>query len=286
MLLRNMIDIPTRIAIGTQKAASTYLYNLLASHPDVSLSEITEVNFYSSNFDKGVNWYVSTFKHEGASIDISPKYFMSGNVVAPRITETLGETKPKLLLILRNPIDYVNSHFSMQQQQGFFERSDQYQNPPTTLVPFLAAYPKYQERGMYYKILTEQWLTHFAPEDIKIIFFEELVGKETKEQILRDIQTFWGLTPHTLTASTTSQNRALRSPFLHKLKNKVIKRPALKKYLKQQKWFHYFYKNVLTINSTQTLTSEDREYIKTLFIDDVEKLKTLLQRDVPWKDFT
>ena len=281
-----MTDIPTCIAIGTQKAASTYLYNLLASHSEVALSEITEINFYSSNFDKGADWYVNTFKNEGVKIDISPKYFMSGQVVAPRIKETLGKITPRLLLILRNPVDYVNSHFSMQQQQGFFARSDQYHNAPSALVPFLAAYPKYQERGMYYKILTEQWLTHFAPEDIKIVFFEELVGKETREQILQDIQAFWGLTPHSLTASATSQNRALRSPLLHKLKNKVIKRPTLKNYLKRQKWFHYFYRNVLTVNSKQTLTPEDRARIKALFSDDVQKLKTLLKRDVPWKDFT
>jgi len=51
----------------------------------LSLPKITEVHYFSSNLSKGVDWYLNLFGGEGARVDTSPKYFMFGKTVAPRI---------------------------------------------------------------------------------------------------------------------------------------------------------------------------------------------------------
>ena len=112
------VDLPTRFHIGTQRAGSSYIYNLLKSHPGVSLSPRQEIHFYTRKFEQGVDWYLSNFGSGGTPIDTSPKYFHRGEVVAPRIKTMLGDARPYFLLVLRNPIDYAFSHFRMHQRQG------------------------------------------------------------------------------------------------------------------------------------------------------------------------
>ena len=280
-------EVPTNIAIGTQKAASTYLYNLLKSHPDVTLSEKTEVDFYSAHYDKGLEWYLNTYSSKTNRIDISPKYFMQGSLVAPRIKETLRETRPKLLLILRNPIEYVNSHFRMQIQQHFFEKSDQYPNFTNDLADFIEQYPEYSGRGKYHQVLTDQWLNIFELSDFKVVIFEELIDEKHQTRVLNEILTFWNLDEHELSAPGASKNRALRHPFLHRAKDFVMKHDALKEYLKNQVWFNKLYQNVLTSNSRDALSDRDRKRLAPVFADDVMKLRSLLKQDIPqWRDWT
>lgn len=281
-----MQQIPTRIAIGTQKAASTYLYNLLASHPDVALSERTEVDFYSTHFEKGTDWYQSTFPQNGTPVDISPKYFMFGEKVASRIKETLGEASPRFLIILRNPIEYLNSHFRMQWQQGFFKDNPDYPEATADLGTFVTRYPHYAARALYHKTLSELWLPHFPLNNFKVIFFEELVRPEHTARVMDGVLDFWELPQHSLHAQSVSKNQALRAPFLHGLKHTVIQHPKLKEFLKQQRWFNYLYTNLLTVRSVDALTEHDRDILRTFFASDVHQLETLLKTKIDWwKDF-
>lgn len=262
------------------------MYNLLKSHPDVALSERTEVDFYSGHFEKGTDWYTQTFAQTGTPIDISPKYFMFGERVAPRIAETLGVASPRFLLVLRNPIEYINSHFRMQWQQGFFKNNPQYPDATENLGDFVTRYPQYVTRGMYHKICTELWLTHFPLNNFKIVFFEELVNPKHTDRVMSEILEYWELPQQTLSAPTASKNRALRSSFLHKIKHEVVTRPRLKEFLKSNRLFSYVYQNFLTVRSAKALSEHDRAVLTTLLRNDVRRLETLLDAKISWwKDF-
>ena len=166
------MELPHLFHIGTQRAGSTYLYNLLKAHPDVSLS-YQEVAFYSRNFDRGVGWYVDSFAKGDHAIDTSPKYFMKGEQAAPRIKEWVTGQPPLFLLILRNPVDYVHSHYQMHLRKGYFKnQSVMYPKVPSDLIEFVEMYPSYLERGRYCKILEEHWLSRFDASQFKIVFFE------------------------------------------------------------------------------------------------------------------
>jgi hypothetical protein len=245
-----------------------------------------EVEYYTAHFDRGVEWYVGTFSGSGKRIDTSPKYFMRGHVAAPRIQAAIGHDDPLFVLILRNPIDYLNSHFRMQLSQCHFEKHPkEYPKLTSNLLDFVDMYPKYLERGFYHKILKKCWLSHFSPTQFKIVIFEEFTRSP---EVVKGILTFWGLSPAGLTAETVSQNRLLRSsPMLYRMQSFVISHKKLKKRLMSSKIVNFLYKHLLTVSSGEMLSHDDRLRLAEHFLSDVGELKRLLGRDIPqWKDFS
>ncbi len=280
-------NFPRLIHLGTQKAASTYLYNLLACHPKITLPKTTEINFFSVHYDKGIDWYLGCFPQGENKIDTSPKYFMQGEKVAPRIEEYAKShlTEPPLfLLILRNPIDYLNSHFLMQQSQGFFKDNPDYPVPENSLADFIKRYPDYLKRAQYARILKKHWLANFPLEQFEIVVFEEFIQNE--QEVIKKILAFWQLLPVRLKASKISKNQRLRYDWLTFLRKRVSQRQQLKDFLKSNQAFNYFYDNFLTRQPTASLSNQDRNYLKDALKDDVRELKSLVNKNIKfWQDF-
>jgi hypothetical protein len=280
---------PSLFHIGTQKAGSTYLYNLLAGHPDVTLSHLTEVNFFTKNFTKGFDWYSSQFPEGRNKIDASPKYFMLGKEAAPRIKDYsekfLQGIEPKFLLILRNPIDYLNSHFQMQLRQSWFKKNPNlYPKISNNIVEFVKMYPQYLERAYYYKILNQHWLKYFNQEQFIIIFFEDFITDY--QSAFKEIFTFWGLPEVELKAPEVSKNAVMNNQLLLKAQKMVIGNAKLKKALKSSKFFNNIYSRFLSGAGSQRLSADQRAYLRDIFKEDVAKLKDMLGREVEcWGDF-
>ncbi len=277
---------PFRFFLGTQKAGSTYFYNLLLSHPDVSLSRYSEINYFLHNFDQGLDWYLSGFKKRQNKIDISPKYFMFGRQAAPRIKEYANKYLPDktllFVLMLRNPIDYLYSHFQMQILQ---DKSGNLKKERGDFVNFLQNNSGYLHRAKYAKILKEVWFKYFSPQQFKIIIFEEFV--KNKEATMDEILLFWKLPVIKLSTATISQNKMLRFKFLIKWRNMVAKNQRLKNTLKQSKIFNGLYNNLLTIRSAQKISDTERRAVKKMVYTDVKELAKLLNKDLSvWSDFS
>ncbi|MGD1808312.1 tetratricopeptide repeat protein [Dapis sp. BLCC M126] len=104
---------PDFLIIGVGKGGTTSLYTYLTQHPQVLPPLLKEINFWSGNFEKGINWYLSHFppipKSENYFTgEASPGYF--GNLeAATRIFSFFP--KIKLIILLRNPIDRAISHY-------------------------------------------------------------------------------------------------------------------------------------------------------------------------------
>ena len=277
------VRLPHLFHIGTQKAGSTYLYNLLRAHPDVTLS-FQEVAFYTRYFDRGVEWYISSFAKSGYAVDTSPKYFMQGRQAAPRIKRLVTDPPPLFLLILRNPIDYVHSHYQMHLRTGYFrQHRTMYPKVPKNLVDFLELYPNYLERGRYCQILEDHWLSHFDQTQFKIVSFERFIAHT--DDVLGGILDFFSLRDLELSTVSTSKNAMLRHPFLYKAKALVTKRPLLTSLLRNSKLFNFFYEGYLT-SGTPQLSQADRDSLRRYFAEDVERLKKRVGREVSgWVDF-
>jgi hypothetical protein len=273
--------------IGTQKAGSTFLYNLLDKHPDISLSTFTEVNFFSNNFDRGNNWYTDSFKNTENKIDTSPKYFMTGETVAPRIKNYTdrSEQKPLFLLILRNPIDYLYSHFQMHLRHNFFKKNpEKFPTLEQDIIKFVSRYPGYLNRAMYSQILRKHWLSHFDISQFKIISFEDFIRNQKK--IIHEILSFYGIPTVELAANKTSKNSMLRFKFLFKTQSVITKNEKLKNYLKSNKLFNFLYNNILTTKSSSKMNKENRKKLQNIFKHDVQNLKELLGNNFEyWEDF-
>ncbi len=279
-----MSRLPLRFHIGTQRAGSTFFYHLIKQHPRVGVSPRQEVNFYHKHFSNGESWYRNQFPPEKRAIDTSPKYFQKGALVAPRIRRRVPEGQARFLLILRNPIDYVPSHFTMHKRNGYFDaHPEKYPETEKSLPEHLDRYPFYRERALYAKNLEENWFKNFEPRQFKVVLFEEFVDNPQRK--MTSIQHFFGLSPHRLETVESSKNKSLRFRWLYKLRNWVVRWEPLKRRLKHSPLFNWIYDRFLT-GEPPRLSAGERQRVGAHFHRDVHKLKTLLDRPLsPWTDF-
>ncbi|MGH2725476.1 MAG: sulfotransferase family protein, partial [Actinomycetota bacterium] len=74
--------VPTFIVIGAMKAGTTSLWRYLRSHPQISMPEEKELDYFiaEKNWTRGRDWYVSRFAGAGDAIAVgeaSPEYALA-----------------------------------------------------------------------------------------------------------------------------------------------------------------------------------------------------------------
>jgi len=117
--------LPNFIIIGAARCGTTTLYEGITEHPDVFHADIKEILFFEDQYHRGVGWYrghfpyfwkkYSNFKKRNLTGEASPRYFIS-----PRAPMRIASLIPdvKLIVILRNPVDRVYSHYQLRVAQG------------------------------------------------------------------------------------------------------------------------------------------------------------------------
>src|SRR4051812_32958483 len=100
--------LPTFLGIGVPRAGTTWLHELLSSHPEVYVPvRRKELSFFNLYYDRGTRWYQKFFPSEAeadryrALGEITPYYFYGPE--CPERIARLGVGK--LLLILRHPVE-------------------------------------------------------------------------------------------------------------------------------------------------------------------------------------
>ena len=90
-----MKGLPNFLCVGTQKAGTSTLFEILRQHPDIFLPPEKETHFFYSdgNYAQGASWYKAAFYSDWAGQkvigDITPEYMFRKNV-PERIKATLG----------------------------------------------------------------------------------------------------------------------------------------------------------------------------------------------------
>jgi hypothetical protein len=168
--------LPNFLVIGSQKAGTTSLYNILKEHPQVFMAEKKEVNFFflDSEFRKGIEHYQKFFS------DISPGKIACGEAspgyichpLAPaRIKEYLPNVK--LILTVRNPIEraysqYWDNRMTLSEPHEFAQTLDFALND--TYEP---GKPGYFSRGTYMQYI-QRYLKLFSPDQLLVLLFDDL----------------------------------------------------------------------------------------------------------------
>lgn len=172
------MTLPTFIGIGVQRAGTTWLHTLLASHPEVYMpTQRKEIRFFERYYDRGLNYYESFFcpPSEAAKYraigEISTQYYDCPEC-AQRIYDTLP--KAKLIIMLRHPVNRAYSHYGFSVQRGNYRGS---------FECFIADRPSTLEKGYYSRYLKE-FLRYFDRSQLLALVFEE-VFSDTFETKLR-----------------------------------------------------------------------------------------------------
>ena len=109
--------LPNALIIGAAKAGTTSLFDWLSQHPAVAPSRIKEVKYFDHNWSRGPAWYRAQFspKRHDVILEASPNYLWNG-FVPTRVRALLGS--PKLIVLLRDPVDRAYSHYAMKVREG------------------------------------------------------------------------------------------------------------------------------------------------------------------------
>jgi len=115
------------IGIGAARRGTTWIYECLKEHPQICVSKIKEVRFFSDQrtYRKGMKYYQSFFNHcSGNKIkgEISPAYLWGKN--GENVASLIKKHFPgvKIFAVLRDPAEraYSHYHYDMYIEQGLY----------------------------------------------------------------------------------------------------------------------------------------------------------------------
>lgn len=215
------------ICVGTQKAGTTTLHDILKRHPDIFLPENKEAHFFEDEdiYENGLIWWKNKFFSNYCSQEsvgvFTPEYLYYDKV-PNRIYNDLG-SKTKIIIILRNPVDRAYSHYLMEKLRGYetasFERAIESESARIKKGKFYKYHFSYLARGLYFDQLN-RYYDLFKSENILVLNFENDVVMNL-EYTVNTIQSFLGVKVRDLDVKIQS-NRSYnaRLPFLNRWLNR------------------------------------------------------------------
>lgn len=163
--------LPNCIGIGVPRAGTTWLYNLLDSHPDVYMSPTKEIHFFDHHYSKGEEWYRRFFRGAGSEVSVVGEY-TPHYLYHPEVPERIAAMPSikKLIVMLRNPVDRAFSHYVWRM------RLDNYKG---SFEAFLEDYPHALEWG-HYSTNLERFFEWFHRDQVLILIHERAFGNVDK----------------------------------------------------------------------------------------------------------
>lgn len=185
------------ICVGTQKAGTTSLHDILKKHPNIFLPERKEAHFFDieERYAKGISWWMETFfqgdktnKKVGA---FTPEYLYLENI-PERIKHVLG-ANIKIIIVLRQPAKRAYSHYLMSKRRGFEKLSFndallQESKRLNEQTYYNSNHFSYLDRGRYYKQV-KRYIDVFGRKNIKVFIFENDIITN-KKRTIKNIQEF------------------------------------------------------------------------------------------------
>jgi len=285
---------PNFFIVGADKAGTSSLYSYLYQIPEVFMSRIKEPNYFSINTiadnhplkpirDK--KNYLNLFKNvkdEKIIGEASPSYLSDPD--APKLIYQVSPDA-KILISLRDPVERVYSHYLMLKRIG--SKISTFHNQIEISLNEKKNKKEDKillENGLYFQHV-KRYLSIFRKEQVKIIIFEDFV-KDTKST-LKEILNFLNLKNelHDFKPEVYNKYGEVRGPLSQKiLQNMTLRRisemfisPSKRRILKE--------KFILKEKIKPELEENDRMLLVNYYNEDVKKIKNLLQRELPWKNF-
>lgn len=146
--------------IGAMKSGTTTLHHILAQHPEIVTGIRKELNFFARRKDRmrGVADYEGLFPHldktrHAYTLDSSPNYTKPGRwVFAPRRIAALPGRK-RLIYVLRNPIERIDSHIAHNVAVGRWTAEDWPMERVVNISAYAGQLGKYEKVGLLDDIL-------------------------------------------------------------------------------------------------------------------------------------
>jgi hypothetical protein len=276
------------IGLGAQKCASTWVYQVLAEHPQSALSTPKELDYFSYFWGRGHDWYERHFSPGPQARvvgDNSPSYFFH-----PLAPARAARYNPELriVLALRDPVERAFSNHLHMVREGFL------QGPDLSFEYGLSRNETYLEQSRYATHL-RRWLERFPRERIHVLLREEvaLAGAEAAGRLYR----FLGLDEDFLPSAPDRRanvSEVARRPGADRLLRgaaRAVRRlglgaavRAVKAGAAGQRLYDMTRQDLRDV--VPPMRPETATWLRTLLRPEVEDLARLLdRRSLPWPGF-
>ena len=273
------------IGIGAQKCASTWIHRVLSDHPEVAVFPGKEIDFFSTYYDRGYQWYERQFGEVGsvkAVGEISTSYFANADVPA-RVARYNPEMR--IVLSLRDPIDRAYSNHLHEVRQGHLTG----QNLDFELG--LVNNPMYLDQSQYAKHLAG-WLAVFPGTQLLVLFQEDI--RDHPQAQAKKLYRFLGLAEDHQSwylDKKINESRSVKSAGVDGLTRRVgrMGRAMGGAWMIDMAARSSFIRKLRRANQTDLrqvippMREETRAYLLTVLGDDMRELGHQLGRDdLPW----
>jgi hypothetical protein len=306
---------PNFFLVGAAKAGTTALHQFLRRHPEIYMSPIKEPNFFSQlnmrrdlftrNYRNSIDFdleryfrksylkkihiadvqtwdnYIQLFRevsNESAIGEASNSYLFCPSApseIAQRISD------PKILVILRNPIERAWSHYLMNRRLGYSVSHnfiEEFNRDSNDFPKGWGITHNYRDLGMYSPQL-ERYFSCFPSNRLKIIMYEEY--NKNPKLALRSIFSFLGVdTAHEISLTTKANQAAL--PRFERL-NYLLRRSRIVAALGRAspvKITSAAKKVLYSRSSLPAFCQKDKLFLQDIYREDIYKLADLLQIDL------
>jgi hypothetical protein len=172
--------LPNFLHLGPSKSGSTWLHEVLITHPEIYFTGAKDLYFFSRYYDRGLAWYGAQFSaaHPDCKIigEVSPDY-LSCKEAPERIFESLG-ADVRLMVTLREPAARAFSSYLYLRKHG--------RAAPTFRDTALTD-PDLLNEGRYATNL-RRYLRRFDRKSLHVAVFDDL---EATPQAFLDAVTDW-----------------------------------------------------------------------------------------------
>jgi len=203
---------PNFIYVGTGKAGSTWLHQVLQKHPDIYVTPVKETNYFDLNYDRGIGWYEDFFQNAQQNQivgEISHRYMHSDKAVS-RIKQDLGGIK--ILAFFREPSEYFLSDYLFTVRNGRFSG---------TVEDW--ADNGFEWDCILYADLIRPYLETFSKENVMIANFNDIGGDP--ESLLKNISSFLAISDFPSDAVNIGKVNIAKSPR-NKIVSKIVNKSS------------------------------------------------------------
>ncbi|MGC1379112.1 MAG: sulfotransferase [Anaerolineales bacterium] len=297
---------PNFFISGAPRCGTTALYTYLSEHPRIFMSEVKELNYFANDFPnvqkitfKSVDDYHKVFARAGeqhlAVGEASPFYLFSQ--VAFR-NMAAYDPKSKVILILRHPVDFVESYHRLnlsllRENEPDLEKAWDLQDlrkqgqriPPGARQVDLLMYGEVGQFGKY----VERLFGIFPREQIKIFLYDDL--KADPRGVYEQLLAFIGVPSDGRTDfPPVNANFENRSALLARLFHPP--QPVYKLFMKVISLFgvgfmqkvSVIYNRIERLNTTRASRKQMAPALRQKMLEhfraDIVKLSALIERDL------
>lgn len=225
--------LPNTIVLTVPKTGSTSLYATFDNHPSICLPTSKETWFFTTYWEKGVQWYEDKFSHcSGKKVRCD---FVSTLMYEEGFTEKLKQVVPeaKFIVLLRDPIERCISHYFHEVRRGFekecFERAMAMEKDRIKSNPQRYTHIAYRDIGALYKSRIRELLDTFRRERIKIVLLEELISSSN------NLSSLWKFLEVQPLVNELSRENVARLPY-NRITEKLLSVPGEVFCSLQQSW--------------------------------------------------